>query len=537
MGGPGNPENAKQPRSDPGKLSKWDFLIAALIFAVVLGQGWHTIHEVGISWDEPLFFREARDYAEWFNALGRSGSFSRETLEQTFGFRAQADYHPALGKLIPSFFILARSSVPDEFFAFRMSAVMLFGLLLVTVYFRAAKYWGRPAGLAAALCTAFLPRLFVHGHISATEIPLCFFWFLAAWVFEESTRRRNLIPLAGICYGLVMSVKFTGLLLPAPLLLWALIYRRKNLVPLMASLALLGPIVFILLQPAMWHHPFSAFLEYISRNLSLKNWNPVAILFLKVTYQSSPPWYYAPFMVMVTAPAATLMLFLVGVGRAAADRFKDRLSGSCLIHFLFFMALTMLPNAPVYDGERQFIPAFVFLAMLAGSGFDLVVRSLMRLGRTKKLTSVLVGTAATVLLGVAVCRPLTKIYPYGLEYYNELIGGVKGARERGMETSYWWTAFNFEGLDSVNKILPQGASLGFYPMTSDLWELYGEMGLLRKDISVKDGKESQYVLILSRPYQDLANSFVFAGAAPIHPRLVRAFQLHGVTLWALYLVR
>jgi hypothetical protein len=523
-------------RAAINKLRSWDFLIAALIFAAMVGQGVRTIHEVGISWDEPLFFREARDYSGWFKTLGR-GSFSEETLEQAFGFRAQADYHPTLGKLIPSFFILTQRNVPDEFFAFRMSAVMLFGLLLVAVYFRAVKYWGRRAGLAAALCTAFLPRLFVHGHISATEIPLCFFWFLAAWVFEESTRRRNLIPLAGICYGLVMSVKFTGILIPVPLLAWALIYRRRNLILPLASLALLGPVVFVLFQPAMWHHPISACIEYVSRNLSLKNWNPVSILFLNKIYSASPPWYYAPFIVMVTAPAATLLLFFMGVARSSAGRFKDRLAGSCLIHFLFFMALTMLPNAPVYDGERQFIPAFVFLAVLAGSGFDLVVRSLMRLGRTKKLTSVLVGTAATVLLGVAVCRPLTKIYPFGLEYYNELIGGAKGARERGMETSYWWTALNEQGLRKVSGSVPAGASLGFYPMNHFQWELYRELGLVREDIALKDSEESDYAVILSRPYWDFAGNYSHAGINPVRPMIVTYQSLDGVPLWVLYRTR
>ena len=35
-----------------------------------------------------------------------------------------------------------------------------------------------------------------------------------------------------------------------------------------------------------------------------------------------------------------------------------------------------------------------------------------------------------------------RIHPYELSYYNELIGGPRGAWERGFELSYWYDAFN-----------------------------------------------------------------------------------------------
>jgi hypothetical protein len=111
---------------------------------------------------------------------------------------------------------------------------------------------------------------------------------------------------------------------------------------------------------------------------------------------------------------------------------------------------------------------------------------------------------------------------------------VKGAREAGMETTYWWTALNTEALNTINKFLPRDATLGFYPMSPDMWQLYGELGFLRKDITVTDGEDAQYVFILSRPYSDLAGSYIFAGAKPAHPRVIASHKIDDVALWVLY---
>ena len=40
---------------------------------------------------------------------------------------------------------------------------------------------------------------------------------------------------------------------------------------------------------------------------------------------------------------------------------------------------------------------------------------------------------------------LIRIHPYELSYYNELIGGPRGAWERGFELSYWYDAFTRQG--------------------------------------------------------------------------------------------
>ena len=70
----------------------------------------------------------------------------------------------------------------------------------------------------------------------------------------------------------------------------------------------------------------------------------VPLLFLGKFYKFSAPWYYAPFMTLVTVPVFTLLLFAVGTVRAFSGRMRDPLAGAAIINFLFFMLMMMAPR-------------------------------------------------------------------------------------------------------------------------------------------------------------------------------------------------
>ena len=526
---------AGMPEKNP--LTRLDYLIAVLIFAAVVVQGFWTMHQVGISWDEPYYFAESKRYLEWFLSLGRD-SFSADALERTFGFNLYLDNHPTLFKIAGALSYGLFRHALGGFWAYRFSAVAMFGILIALIYLRASRAWGRAAGAFAAACTLCLPRLFIYGHIETTEIPLCLFWFAAASAFEAAGRRRSLFWLAGICYGLCMSVKFTGWLLPVPVLVWLAIYHRKRIPWVLLSMIVIGPLVFFALQPEMWHNPPAALMDFLRVSLTRRSWAPRWVLFLGKRYPTKAPWYYAPLLTAITVPAVSLALCLWGTARAIANRLKDEFAGACLIQFCWLIAMTMSPNAPTYDGVRLFIPAFVFLGLLAGYGFDGAMEWLKRpskssappVQRNYHAGSMLV--AMLLLLGAA--APLIKVYPYGLEYYNELIGGIQGARTRGMETTHLWTVLNEQDLAKLNKALPQNCRLRFFPMDPGLWELYQELGLLRPDIKIAKGRDFDYILILSRPYWNYGGTFRFIGISQRNLESVKYKMIDGVPLWVLY---
>ena len=185
------------------------------------------------------------------------------------------------------------------------------------------------------------------------------------------------------------------------------------------------------------------------------------ILFLGRYYKFAAPWYYAIFMTLVTVPIFTLLLFALGLVRLLAQRGRDPLALLALINFLFFMALMLAPLAPTYDGVRLFAPALVFLALLAGFGFDGALNwAAKRMPDSRKKLAQALALAALAIISVI---PLARVYPNCLEYYNGLIGGSAGALRRGMETTYWWTVVNDTDVRKIDGQLPAGSTLLCWP--------------------------------------------------------------------------
>jgi hypothetical protein len=96
---------------------------------------------------------------------------------------------------------------------------------------------------------------------------------------------------------------------------------------------------------------------------------------------------------------------------------------------------------------------------------------------------------------------MVKIHPYELSYYNELIGGPRGAWHAGFELSYWYDAFNDQALAEINRKLPPGASVDFLnewtnpPTFAELQSL----GHLRSDLvlGTPNPDEFPYVWLLT----------------------------------------
>jgi hypothetical protein len=132
---------------------------------------------------------------------------------------------------------------------------------------------------------------------------------------------------------------------------------------------------------------------------------------------------------------------------------------------------------------RLFLPTFFFLAAFAGWGTIAAADFLARLVRQpprylrSALTAVVLGSAAIALY---------RIHPYELSYYNELIGGPRGAWERGFELSYWYDAFTDKVMADLNEKLPRDAEMDFFNDLTDtsapVFQELQSLGALRGDI-------------------------------------------------------
>jgi hypothetical protein len=241
-------------------------------------------------------------------------------------------------------------------------------------------------------------------------------------------------------------------------------------------------------------------------------------LFFGRLYTFSLPWWNTLALTAVTVPPATLVLALAGVVRVVSGRFRDRKGALVLFCWVFLMALRALPSAPGHDGERLFLPAFVFLACLAGVGAGGVALCLARLLAPRVATALAVSAVA---LGLSAGAWSTwRFHPLELSYFNALIGGLPGASRAGLEPTYYWEALTPDVLQWLNTHTAPGRAV-LFPDRIPVFEYLHHWGRLKPfpNPLPKAGPVPQWYVVQNRPgslrfFQKTVASYMMSHTRP-----------------------
>ncbi len=263
-----------------------------------------------------------------------------------------------------------------------------------------------------------------------------------------------------------------GGVLAIPLVVWfvrRLLARIKPASPvwgverpgleMLAAWMAFAPVVGWLGNPAWWRETLPRLAHYYAISTARRGVLPdIQILYFGQTYEYSLPWHNAWTLIAITVPAGILVASIVGLCVALPWTWtrKDLIPAYLLGHLLALPVMRMLPT-PAHDGVRLFLPTFAFLAIFAGWG---AVSVMGRVGRRLGgLASPLFRIALTTLILAPAAYQLIRIHPYELSYFNEFIGGPRGAWNAGFELSYWYDAFNDETIPEINKVVPDGEGI------------------------------------------------------------------------------
>ncbi len=427
-----------------------EWLLVAGLFVVTFGVTLLTANDYGPTYDEPHYASAGIRYAEWWARVFH-GDFRALSKAQIEGAWSLNHEHPPLQKVASGFSQQWLGGALPGLMAMRLPSALWFALTVCAIYLFTRGVWGRRGALFGAMAFATMPRVIAHAHFNALDMPIAC-WFLvttAVTAWAMARRSWGIAVLAGIAFGLALMAKLNAFFLPVLLIPWVLIYHRRQW-PKLAAVLLIGPAVFWLCWPWMWIDTAAHMKAYLAFHVGHAAYN---VWYLGKLYQYAP-WHYPFVITAVTTPAAVLILALVGaVGathQVAEGESPTRphvpaaTSALLLLGIVVTLVPSALPNSPKYNGERLFLPAFPFLAALAGGGFAWVAQALacIRLsGSSKQNPSVLIVCALGLLLLYPGANGAILNHPYQLAYYNELVGGTAGATRRGFETIYWGQVF------------------------------------------------------------------------------------------------
>ncbi|MFP4057580.1 MAG: ArnT family glycosyltransferase [Candidatus Brocadiia bacterium] len=173
-----------------------------------------------------------------------------------------------------------------------------------------------------------------------------------------------------------------------------------------------------------------------------------------------PPFHYPLVMAFATLPLGILFLVLLGLVHAVRGFRREPLLALVVGNAAVALGVFMTPWLPRYDGVRLFLPAFPFLALLAGVGASRCWDATAR--RWPKRPWRPLFLAVVFFLSQAGATVL--IHPYELSYYNGAVGGLWGAERLGFETTYWHDVVDRRVFAWLNRRCVVGQRVAFYPV-------------------------------------------------------------------------
>lgn len=446
--------------------------------------------------------------------------------------------HPPLGRLWLGFWhdltkwLFPPADHPSPFVTdcARVGSATAFAITVFLIGVFATKWYGRAAGIVAAVSFVLMPRVFAHAHLasletsmnltySATMLAVAHWWLAGGQASggRESSEggsmpRQNetktlggVTPPArlvcigtGVLFGLALLTKMQAILIPPVVGLWALWHWRTRAIKPLAIFGLVGLVVFFIGWPWLWLDPAKHLREYFARTTSRAVLN--CYYLGRVWADKDVPWHYPFVMFAVTVPVGLHALGMLGavghvtrsVSEDAGDirpRIRFGLLGSpreqlLVMATLFPLVLFALPSIAVYDGERLFLVSYPIWAVLIGRGVASALGQLQRhtgSGQWRLFGSHRARITAVTLFLMTQSVGVIVMHPCQLSYYNLLVGGLSGADHLGFERTYWGDSVTRSFLQSLVDGPSRGATVRVEPVLHQfqLPELLSQSPILR----------------------------------------------------------
>ncbi|HUG52136.1 MAG TPA: glycosyltransferase family 39 protein [Vicinamibacteria bacterium] len=490
-------------------LSRADVGIGASLAAVSLAVLLATVEGVGCTRDEGYYFRAADLYLAWMEGAWRNLWQGR--LADSLTDAAIVPYwsynweHPVLLKAL---FGLSWKLFHDELgwlsdsTAYRLPGMLLAAAMVALVYLFGAEWHGRRVGLVAAGMVATIPRLFHDAHLACFDVGIATLHLVVLYAYWKGLRSVPWALVTGVAFGLALATKLNAFFLPLILATHAALsaWRHRGArvpralpVVMFLAMATLGLPLFFLHWPYLWHDPVARIGAYLRFHLQHVHY-PVEY-FGRVLSEPPFPTEFVVVMTWVTVPLATVVLMTIAVGRGVVleaamtagrgvrddppDRRDTRLL--LLLGGMVPIVVIALPGVPVFGGVKHWFTSMPCLALLAAAELD---RLLVWAGRGLSWRPRAGGAAYAAIVG-AVIAPgalgIHLVHPYGIGFYNEVIGGVRGAAEKGMMRNFWGHTSRGT-LSFLNERVEPGGRVFFHRTNPECYASYVREGVLRPDI-------------------------------------------------------
>lgn len=314
-------------------------------------------------------------------------------------------------------------------------------LLMLFTGLTAVLLFGWEAGILALILMFFSPKILGHSWNNPKDIPFamtytfCIYFLLS---FIKSLPRISIWKLAAITLGIAssISIRIGGLVIIPYLFVFTgiyfitqrVFYSKKGFINalkvegLLVVVSILGYFLGLILWPYGLedpiNHPLEALKEMTNYDVGLNQLFEGQIIMSK-----NLPWSYGLEYIFITSPILVclgLLIFFATIPFRKAKRLDYLFYSFLLFAFVFPIAYTIYKNSNLYGGWRHLLWTYSPIVILSAGGLIYLFK--------KNNKYLRYGTLA--LLSVFMIKPVVhtlKNHPHQYVFYNQLVGGVKGA--------------------------------------------------------------------------------------------------------------
>jgi hypothetical protein len=435
--------------------SSWD-LAAGGLFLIVATLIALTFTHYGITWDEPIQNRYGAEIVRYYRLL----LHGHYVLPLSGMPDSNLYLYGGLFDTLAAPFNLSRHGLYEG----RHLLNAIFGLFGIIGCWKVGRFVGGPAvGFLSALLLVITPRYYGAMFNNPKDIPFAvgYIWSLY-YILQFAKRLPDISPRInlrlGLAIGVALATRIGGLILLAYLGLvvglWFLMYVRRvgfSVQALRVSfpavwscawITLISWAVMLLFWPWAQAQPFIRPFQALTRFSYFSDWQGF-VLFNGALFKSTDlPRIYIVRWLLITLPeiflAGLVIAFLYVIwyfvaGHGTTIQKNLRNVGILLLASIFPIAYVMVRKSVLYNAERHLMFVIPPLACLAVWGCYLAVSKL------SKAWKILITVSALVYLIFHVTT-MTRLHPDEYVYFNQLVGGLKGADGR-YDTDYWGNSY------------------------------------------------------------------------------------------------
>jgi hypothetical protein len=409
------------------------FLIAYIFLGLLIFK------DFGVTDDEFPERKASNDLVRYLE----TPTSSKVILSSDYNYKIEdkKGHHPLISKYQRSYqYLQSKLNLGDSYEIDHLINILFSSLFFITIYllfyfhYKSIKY-----GLIAVAFLFLLPRLVGDIPTNNKDVPFALMYLLSiSAIYFESKLKLNSylsIIILGVCFGFLQTFRGIGFSIYIVYIIYTLLYKDKNYINhilKIISIALISITFSILFFPWLGSNLLSNLPEFLFNSKNFQNWDGEIIFNGHEYHKDDRPWYYLFSWIIITTPIATQLLSIYSVFKTKI-LYKNELFSISLITIFVNFSLYLILQPTIYNALRHFLFLLPSITILAVIG---LIHLLKEIQNTLKF--VLIGLIT--INALCVINSYILLHPYQYIYFNEFIGGLKGANNK-FETDYWGATY------------------------------------------------------------------------------------------------